>query len=183
MPTKQISIIGGSIWGNRGASAMLETTIGKLREAKLDASYNIFTPYPLKDLSLAADPQLNFFDSRPFAIVQYFLKTLFGWFITRMGGNVNFSGGVRALTNSDILLDIGGITFSDGRLMFLPYNILTIWPSILFGIPVVKLSQAAGSFRNPIIRMFSKLFLSRCDYFFARGEKTPCFLDRFGTRY
>ena len=85
MPTKQISIIGGSIWGNRGASAMLETTIGKLREAKLDASYNIFTPYPLKDLSLAADPQLNFFDSRPFAIVQYFLKTLFGWFITRMG--------------------------------------------------------------------------------------------------
>ena len=35
---------------------------------------------------------------------------------------MNFSGGVRALTNSDILLDIGGITFSDGRLMFLPYK-------------------------------------------------------------
>jgi len=180
MTSKQISIIGGSVWGNRGAAAMLETTIGKLREAKLDARYVVFTPYPLKDRSLVNNSELEFYDSRPVALLKYFLKAIWGWLKVRFGGKVNFSGGVRALTSSDILLDIGGITFADGRLLFLPYNVLTIWPSILFGVPVVKLSQAAGSFKNPIIHVLSKLFLSSCDHFFARGEKTLDFLSELG---
>jgi len=180
MEPKKIAIIGGSIWGNRGASAMLETTIGKLREAKIEAEYAVFTPYPLKDSKLVDDPQMEFLDSRPLALIQYFLKAVWGWLLARFGQNTNFSGGVKLLTSADVLLDIGGITFSDGRLMFLPYNILTIWPSIMFRVPVVKLSQAAGSFKNPIIRLFSKLFLSRCNHFFARGEKTLAFLKELG---
>jgi len=180
MMTKRFAIIGGSIWGNRGAAAMLETTIGRLRELFTDIQFAVFTPYPLKDKMLVNDTQIEFFDSRPIALIQYFLQALGGWLYTRFGRKPKFSGAVHALTRSDILLDIGGITFADGRFIFLPYNILSIWPSIMFGVPVVKLSQAAGSFRNPIIRILSKLFLSRCTHFFARGERTFDFLRELG---
>lgn len=180
MAPKKIAIIGGSIWGNRGAAAMLETTIGKLREYFQDAEFAVFTPYPLKDRALVSDPRLEFFDSRPTALIRYFFVAVYGWFLGRLSRKVNFSGGVRALTCSDILLDIGGITFSDGRLIFLPYNILTICPSLMFAVPVVKLSQAAGPFTNPLIRVLSRFFLSKCEYFFARGEKTLLFLTGLG---
>jgi polysaccharide pyruvyl transferase WcaK-like protein len=77
-------------------------------------------------------------------------------------------------------LDIGGITFADGRLKFLPYNILTIWPSLIYQVPVVKLSQAAGSFLNPLLRVVARYFLSRCEHIFARGEKTLEYLRDLG---
>ncbi|UCE94363.1 MAG: polysaccharide pyruvyl transferase family protein [Flavobacteriaceae bacterium] len=168
----QIVIIGGSIWGNRGASAMLETTIHKVRETNPAIKIIVFTPYPKKDESLSIDSSLTFYDSRPQAIIQYFLQAVWAWIVKKFGGSNTLSGAAGALTQSNLLLDIGGITFADGRLIFLPYNILTIWPSILHNVPVIKLSQAAGSFKNPIIRWASQVFLSRCDYFFARGEKT-----------
>lgn len=176
MNMRKIAIIGGSVWGNRGAAAMLETTIGKLRSVNKDIKFSIFTPYPSKDRLLVSDQSLEFFDSSPLSLVKYFLIALWGWLFVRFGKRPKFYGGVAALVDSDVLLDIGGITFADNRMIFLPYNILTIFPSLMFGVPVVKMSQAAGSFLNPIIRFFSKTFLSKCDYFFARGEKTLEFL-------
>jgi polysaccharide pyruvyl transferase WcaK-like protein len=180
MASKSVAVIGGSIWGNRGASAMLETTIHRLQEAAPDSQIFVFTPYPEKDRSLCIQADLTFYDSRPLAVIQYFLKALWAWFTGLFNVQNNLSGGAGALTRADLLLDIGGITFADGRLKFLPYNILTIWPSILHRVPVIKLSQAAGSFKNPIIKVASKIFLSRCDHFFARGEKTLTYLDELG---
>lgn len=178
--TKNIAIIGGSLWGNRGAAAMLETTIHKIRESVSDANLFVFTPYPEKDQALAIDPDLTFYDSRPFAVVRYFLIAVWSWTRGLFGIDTKLSGAAAALTGSDLLLDIGGITFADGRLIFLPYNVLTIWPSLLHNVPVVKLSQAAGSFRNPILRVAAKYFLPRCEHFFARGEKTMGYLKGLG---
>ena len=178
--SKRIAIIGGSVWGNRGASAMLETVIYKLRVGAPDAKIFVFTPYPEKDKALTNDLSLEFYDSRPLALIGYFLTSLGYWFTGIIGVVRELDGEVGALTQSDLLLDIGGITFADGRLKFLPYNMLTIWPSLLYKVPVVKLSQAAGSFRNPILRVIAKLFLSRCDHIFARGEKTLGYLDELG---
>lgn len=180
MTSKKIAIIGGSVWGNRGASAMLETVIYKLRASAPDARIYVFTPYPEKDRALSTDPTLEFYDSRPLALVGYFLAAVRGWFMGLFGGGRELTEGPGALTQSDLLLDIGGITFADGRLKFLPYNMLTIWPSLLHHVPVVKLSQAAGSFRNPILRVIARLFLSRCDHIFARGEKTLEYLEGLG---
>jgi colanic acid/amylovoran biosynthesis protein len=180
MSSRKIAIIGGSIWGNRGAAAMLETTIHKLREYAPDVEISVFTPYPEKDQSLSIDPRLEFFDSRPFALVEYFLATVWSRIGVLIGINFKLKDGAAALTGSDLLLDIGGITFADGRLKYLPYNILTIWPSIIHRVPVVKLSQAAGSFRNPILRIVAKYFLSRCAHIFARGEKTMEYLEDLG---
>jgi len=89
-------------------------------------------------------------------------------------------GSVKNLSECDVLLDIGGITFSDGRLIFLPYNVLTILPALMLKIPVIKLSQAAGPFKNPIIHFYAKKLLNRCTKVFARGEKTFQYLKELG---
>ena len=85
----------------------------------------------------------------------------------------------RALAASDMLLDIGGITFSDGREKYLPFNILSIWPAMLLKVPVIKLAQAVGPFNKPLNRFLARTFLFRCDHIFARGEKTAEFLHQF----
>jgi polysaccharide pyruvyl transferase WcaK-like protein len=182
MTSKKIAIIGGSLWGNRGAAAMLETTIAKMREMLPGVEISVFTPYPEKDQSLSIDPTLVFHDSRPLALIQYFLMTVWSCLRGFLGLNTSLKGGAEALTTPDLLLDIGGITFADGRLKFLPYNILTIWPSLIYQIPVVKLSQAAGSFNNPLLRVVAKYFLSRCEHIFARGEKTWEYLIDLGLK-
>ena len=82
-----------------------------------------------------------------------------------------------ALRFSDVLLDIGGITFSDGREKFLPFNILSIWPAMLLGVPVVKMAQALGPFRKPLNRFCAAYFLRRCRHIYARGEQTLQYLD------
>jgi polysaccharide pyruvyl transferase WcaK-like protein len=79
-----------------------------------------------------------------------------------------------------VLLDIGGITFSDGRGKYLPFNILTIWPAMLMGVPVVKLAQAVGPFHEIFNRLSASLFLKKCRHIFARGEKTAEFLQDLG---
>ncbi len=59
---------------------------------------------------------------------------------------------VRDLSRSDALVDLAGVSFIDGREKFLPFNILTIWPAMLMGVPVFKLSQAVGPFRQTLNR-------------------------------
>jgi len=179
-----ISIIGGTIWGNRGAEAMLVTTIGKLREPFPDARFNVFSYYPSKDRELVADAAVTILSAKPILLAtRHFFGTLMGMFLRMLSLNIPQKGFFRiagTLSQSDILLDIGGITFSDGREKYLPFNILTIWPAMMLGVPVVKLAQAAGPFHNPLNRLLAKIFLSRCRHFFARGEKTAEFLLELG---
>jgi polysaccharide pyruvyl transferase WcaK-like protein len=177
MDLKKVAIIGGSFWGNRGAAAMLETTIAKVREINPEAIFTIFTPYPEIDNSLVQNENFTFVDSKPLALILLNIKVIGFWFLSKIGLKHKPAGILKSILDAQVLLDIGGITFADGRLIFLPYNILTILPALLFEVPVVKLSQAAGSFKNPIIRLCAKYFLPKCDFIFARGEKTLAFLQ------
>ncbi len=177
---KRVAIIGGSFWGNRGAAAMLETTIAKVKEINPAVQFTIFSPYPAIDQSLIHHQDFEFLDSKPIALIKLNLKAMWLWLMRKLGLNIKPGEDLKLILEAGLLLDIGGITFADGRLLFLPYNILTILPAILFGVPVVKLSQAAGSFKNPIIRTFAKYFLPKCDFTFARGDQTFSFLKDIG---
>lgn len=180
MNLKKVAIIGGSFWGNRGAAAMLETTIAKVREINPGAIFTIFSPYPEIDNSLVQNENFTFVDSKPLALIRLNIKMIGIWLLSKIGLKLKPSDFLKSILDAQVLVDIGGITFADGRLIFLPYNILTILPALLFKIPVVKLSQAAGSFKNPIIRFCAKYFLPKCDFIFARGEKTLDFLQELG---
>lgn len=175
-----VSIIGGTIWGNRGAESMLVTVIGKLREMDSETRFNVFSYYPARDRELVSDELVTILSGKPLSLVtRHFFGALVVALLNKLGikpPKGDFFKIARALCASDLLLDIGGITFSDGREKYLPFNILTIWPAMLLDVPVVKLAQAVGPFRHPVNRLCAKLFLFRCAKVFARGEKTEEFL-------
>jgi len=175
-----IAIIGGTFWGNRGAESMLTTTIGMISRTFPGARFIIFSYYPVKDRQLVQDERVTILSGKPISLAtRHFIGALIGAGTRLVGGKLprgDFFKTARALSKSDVLLDIGGITFSDGREKFLPFNILTICPAMLLGVPVVKMAQAVGPFRKPLNRFFAKIFLMRCKYIFARGEKTEAYL-------
>ena len=179
-----IAITGGTICGNRGAESMLTTTIGVIRKDFPDAKFYVFSYYPKKDRALCQDKEIIILSGKPVALVtRHFLGALLAALIKVFGGKVpgsNFFKIAKALDESDVLLDIGGITFSDGRGKYLPFNILTIWPAMILGVPVVKLAQAVGPFREFFNRLSASLFLKKCRHIFARGEKTAEFLQELG---
>ncbi len=179
-----ISIIGGTIWGNRGAEAMLVTTIGRIRKQHPTAHFNIFSYYAGKDEKLVSDPKINIINSSPSALV---IDHFFGAILLKLlrlfrrkHTSTRFLAVAQAIMDSDFLLDIGGITFSDGREKFLPFNILTIWPAMILGVPVVKLAQALGPFDHHLNRIPAKFFLSRCKKVFVRGEQSYQFVRNLG---
>ena len=176
--THKISIIGGTLWGNRGAEAMLETAIGEVRKRCPDAEFGIYSYYPTADRALITDSSIQVFSSTPKnLVIRLFPLSLIQGFFGFFGIPLPLPKDLTFLRDSDVLLDIGGITFNDSRLKFLPFNVLTILPAMLMKTPVVKLSQAMGPFRNPINRMVSKFMLSNCKLVFARGAKTAEHLE------
>jgi colanic acid/amylovoran biosynthesis protein len=178
-----ISIIGGTIWGNRGAESMLVTTIGRVRAEFPNARFNVFSYYPAKDRELVKDKAITILSGKPLSLAtRHFFGALLGAICRKVIGKIpggEFFKIARALAESDVLLDIGGITFSDGREKYLPFNILSIWPAMMLGVPVVKMAQAVGPFKDPLNRFFARLFLFHCGHIFARGEKTTEFLQQF----
>lgn len=177
-----VSITGGTIWGNRGAEAMLVTTVGKLREMRPGGHIYIFSYQPRQDRALVDADDITVISSKPAAlVVKHFPLALVSWLAgllrLRLPDRL-LPKAVRALRDSDALLDIGGISFSDGRERFLPFNILLIWPAMLLGVPVIKLAQAVGPFKNPINRVAARIFLGKCQHVFARGAITASHLEQ-----
>ena len=171
-----IGIIGGSIWGNRGAESMLVTTIGKLKEKYPDAEFKVFSIYPKKDRKLIYDPKIQILSSKPLTLLIIYLPfAILFWLFSKIGIKFWTPATVKRLHECSMLYDIGGITFAE-RGLVLGYNILTLWPALLLGVPVVKLSQAVGPFKSPLNRFFARIFLPRCRQVYPRGEISAQFL-------
>lgn len=171
-----ISIIGATISGNRGAEAMLSTVIGRIREGEPGAVFNVFSYYPDDDRKLCQDQNVRIFSATPLSLVFSLFPLCFilGFLkLIRLGCLRSlFPKGVRALEESDALIDISGVSFMDGRVIFIPFNILNIFPAMLVRTPVVKFAQALGPFKNPLVYISSRIFLSGCTRIFARGAAT-----------
>ncbi|MDP2181973.1 MAG: polysaccharide pyruvyl transferase family protein [Actinomycetota bacterium] len=170
---KRFSVIAATVWGNRGAEAMLETTIGRLRDRMPDAEFAVFSYYQDRDVQLVSAPDVRVYSASPLHLV----LVLFPWSVLlgllrvlhlpyRWGPE-----SVRALATSDALIDLAGVSFIDGREKFLPYNVLTILPAMLLGVPVFKLAQALGPFASPVNR-FAARILWRCAMIAPRGSVT-----------
>lgn len=181
-----IAIIGGTIYGNRGAEAMVTTTIGRIRERYPEAEFTIFSYFPERDSMLIHDSRVHVQGSTPKDLVfKLFPGSLCHALCTLLRLNVFTSflpANVRALARSRALICVCGVAFMDSRLKYLPFNVLTIWPAMLLGVPVFKFAQALGPCRRMPNRLLAKYFLPRCTRIFARGSKTEENLYELGLR-
>ncbi|MES9954469.1 MAG: polysaccharide pyruvyl transferase family protein [Candidatus Thiodiazotropha sp. 6PLUC2] len=173
---KSVSIIAATISGNRGAEAMLTTTIGEIRNRYPDCLFNVFSYYPEQDRELNGDARVHIYSATPLSIVTLLFpfSIIFAFFKLPLLNKLLrfFPGALQALNQSDVLIDLAGVAFIDGREKFLPYNVLTLAPAFILNTPVVKFSQALGPFNNPLNRLLAKPTLRLCKQVFARGEGT-----------
>jgi polysaccharide pyruvyl transferase WcaK-like protein len=179
MAGNKLALMGGSVWGNRGAEAMLMTVIAKIREVDPEAVFNVYTIYPQKDKLLIQDPKIRFFSGEPLSVaLVHFPFAMLAAPFRLLKFKFPLPKSVKILRDSDYLLDLGGITFSDGRVIQLFYNVFSIWPAMLLGVPVIKLSQAMGPFNTTLNRKLATHFLPKCHKIFTRGSMTDSYTNQ-----
>ena len=170
----RFSLIAATVHGNRGAEAMLEASIGRIRDRHPDARFTVFSYYPERDRALARDKAVSVISATPayLAGVLFPMSLLAAPFVRLLGRVPRvFPRSVRELGESVALVDLAGVSFIDGREKFLPYNILTILPAMLLKTPVYKLAQALGPFEHPLNRTAARI-LRACALVVPRGDVT-----------
>lgn len=182
MTGPRITIIGSALSGNKGAAAMLEAAIQTLGERLDDPQFTLLSMYPDEDRAQNPYPNLDIVAAAPrqlgvtintLALAYRILPFLRPMLRRR-------SRAIRALAESAVLLDQGGITFTDGREKFLLYNVASILPAMNTGTPVFKCAQAIGPFRNPVNRRASRLFLPKVHTIVTRGRITHEYAEGLG---
>jgi len=174
-------VIGGTLWGNRGAEAMVVTTIGQVRERDPGAGFVLFSYFPDRDRQLLRDPAVAVVDARPGPTVLAWCGALASRLARLVGLRLPDSwlpAPARALRGCRALFDVSGISFHDGRLSVVAYNLMCLWPALLLRVPVIRLSQAMGPFRHPLNRLPARWVTRRCLHSFARGRRTATYLER-----
>lgn len=173
---KTIAIIAASFYGNRGAEAMLSTCIGMLSETDRQLHFNVYSYYPDMDADLVQDQRITIHSSTPARLVMELMPgALLFRLLDRLGWHglqARLPSSVRALAASRALICLAGVSFIDGRERFLPFNIATLWPAMILGVPVFKFPQAMGPFDRPLNRLAARYFLGRCRKIFTRGART-----------
>ena len=182
MTTPHVTIIGSALSGNKGASAMLESAIQTLGERIPGVRFTLLSMYPTEDKAQNIYPNLDIVAASPRQLgvtinllgLIYRILPPFRSLIRKR------SKAIGALTSSQVLLDQGGITFTDGREKFLLYNVASILPALFVKTPVFKCAQAVGPFTNPINRTAAKIFLPKAKTLVTRGAITHEFAKGLG---
>ncbi len=182
--SKNIVIIGSALSGNKGAAAMLESSIQTLSQRYPNARFTSLSMYPHADRQQNPYKNLEIIDGRPFqlGVIMNVLALLHRILPFARGFITRRSPAIRAIVEADVFLDQSGITFVDGREKFLPFNTAAILPPINLKTPVVKCAQALGPFNNPINRACAKFFLPRMAAVVSRGAVTTSHLASLGLK-
>jgi polysaccharide pyruvyl transferase WcaK-like protein len=174
MTAPRVTIIGSALSGNKGAAAMLESAIQTLDERVPGVQFTLLSMYPEEDSRQNSHPALEIVPASPrqLGVTINLLGLIYRVLPPSRRLLVRRSRAIRALVQSQVLLDQGGITFTDGREKFLLYNVASILPALFVRTPVVKCAQAIGPFTHPLNRAAARLFLPRMRTIVTRGAIT-----------
>ena len=176
--TVTVAITAASYSGNKGAAAMLQSSIRQLHEKYRDKlKINLMSVYPSEDAKqipydfiniVSCKPEQLLFIAFPLAI----LCRLFIWcFPIRKLLECNRI--IRAYRQTDLVVDEAGISFVDSRgFVMNTYAFVCAAVPLLVGTPVVKYSQAMGTFHNGWNRFLAKWILPKLKLVIARGQGT-----------
>jgi colanic acid/amylovoran biosynthesis protein len=172
----KVAIVGGSLSGNKGAASMVLGLIDALPNEQVV----VLTPSPATDTDEDTSDVGALVGFGPVDIVLADALPL----VARLTAGRIATPALRAPQQADVVADVSGISFVDGRgFATLAYNVLLLLPALLLGTPVVKISQAMGPLRRPTTRIAGRLLLPRIHTVLARGDRTVAHLDELGLRH
>ncbi len=180
---KNVSIIGATLSGNKGAAAMLQSVLENLPPLVEQVHFDVLSVYPEQDELLNDDERVQIVPAKPLALLLA-VPLAMVWVVLRwlrlpprLLRRVPL---LLALERSDLLIDLSGISFSDGRVVELVYNVVCILPALLLGKKIMKYSQAMGPFETTLNRWAARTLLPRMSVNVARGQRTLAHLQALG---
>ncbi len=188
MKNVTVAITAASYSGNKGAAAMLQSSISQLKERYGDSlQIRLMSVYPSEDrlqcphafvTIIPAQPQKVLCLVFPCAV----LYRMFRWCAPLRAVLLN-NEMLKTYLHTDLVIDEAGISFSDSRGFLLnTYSFACAAIPMLMGVPVVKYSQAMGPFANAYNRLLAKLALPEMKLVTARGRMTDTYLRSIGVR-
>jgi colanic acid/amylovoran biosynthesis protein len=177
-------IVGPALTGNKGAAAMLESSIQTLTVAYPNSEFVLLSTYPEEDAKLNTLKNLKIVSSKPLYLGLVVNPAAIAWRVLPPVRKLLLRKipALKAYTEADMVLDQGGITFSDGREKYLLFNVATILPALVLKKKVFKCAQAIGPFKNPINRLMAKFILPKVHTIVARGKYTFSNLKKLGLK-
>lgn len=181
-----IAIICASYSGNKGAAAMLQSSIQQLYNVYGNGlNIKLMSVYPEEDEKqipfefievVSCTPQQLLFIAFPLAI----LYNIFRW-CTPIKKIIERNKIIKSYKETDLVIDEAGISFVDSRgFVMNAYAMVTNLVPMLLSVPVVKYSQALGEFNNIFNKLFAKITLPKVKLICARGEITKQNLKSIG---
>lgn len=163
------SIIGGN-GRNKGALLMLYSTLKLLNNDSLKKVY-IFTPFIKEDSKIIEDLMSEF--NFEFNLVEWNQKSIIVSFLKKIFKIPDTSKIAKALSDSEKVIDISGISFVTNRgIRHLIYNILCIALPNLYKCKIYKFPQSIGPINGNIKSFISRHYLKKCKQIYARGNLT-----------
>jgi colanic acid/amylovoran biosynthesis protein len=179
----EVAIIGVTLSGNKGAASMLQSGVENISRLVENSRFNVLSIYPEEDRKSNRDRCVKIVPAKPLALLIAVPLAFLWWVLVRLHlppSILRRNRILATLERSDLLIDMGGISFSDGRGVVLAYNAACILPALLLGKPVMKYAQAMGPFRTLLNRQVAKVLLPRLAVIAARGETTRGYLQELG---
>lgn len=176
MARSTVSVFAVSRTGNRGAASMLESAIDNLIEGENGCNFNVFTVYPHEDKKVSSTPNVKLYNGTPFNLAFKLIPLCaLDRFLSLMRIRVAPEGlgkDMMALKSSDVILIIGGTTFSDAQPLKILYNIACLLPAILLGKRSMMYSQTLGPIRKWFNRLAGKILLPKISVVVPRGSES-----------
>ena len=173
-----IAITAASYSGNKGAAAMLQSSIKQLHDRYGERlNIHLMSVYPSEDRKqipwdfikiVPCKPEQLLFVAFPMAV----LYKGFSW-CPPIRKLLLKNKILKAYSQTDAVLDEAGISFVDSRgFVMNTYAFVCAAVPMLMGVPVMKYSQAMGTFHSFANRFLAKWILPKLKLICARGEGT-----------
>lgn len=186
----RVAVIGAAVSANKGAASMFYGLVDGLAERTGAFDVDLLTTYPSADresldrVALPPGVSVNVVGAGPIPLLVAFFLALG----VRLAAALRLPPGplalhplLRAVRSSDVVVDLAGISFADGRgVALLGYNsVMSLTPHLAGG-TVVKGSQAIGPVQRPLTRTAARIVLPRMHAICARGAQTRQHLNDLG---
>ncbi|HCT63665.1 MAG TPA: hypothetical protein DIC60_00015 [Lachnospiraceae bacterium] len=173
-----IAITAASYSGNKGAAAMLQSSIKQLyKKYENGLVIKLMSVYPKEDRKqksfdfievVECKPEQLLFIAFPLSVLYFLLKWCLPIRLLIEKNKI-----IKAYTQTDVVIDEAGISFVDSRGFIMnTYALVSVLVPMLVGVPVVKYSQALGEFKSVFNCIYARLILPKVKLICARGEIT-----------
>lgn len=170
--------------GNKGSASMLIGLRDSFLSAEIPVSLEVFSYYPDRDATLAdQDPLIAVHPGHPKHLAFQIIPALLLNKISPKLVPATLKPHIRALSESEIVLLIGGTTFADSMLFKVPWNVMAALPGYLLGKRTLFLSQTLGPIEKGINKICARWVFKRAAAIHGRGRVSAGHVRKLGINH